>query len=317
MASTPPLVARRDEEKSAPRNASFLPLGPAPLGIPRTSVRNSGICTTHARTKANQSECPLSNWTELDIWQYIYLENIPIVPLYFSAPRPVVKRDGTLLMVDDERMPLKSGEVPMMRNVRFRTLGCYPDGCRRTDANSLPKIIQEMLLTRTGTTGPDDRPRLGRIHGKEEERVFLMSHVSALISEDIEKYLKAHEQKSLLRFITCGSVDDGKSTLIGRLLYNQRCCSKTRWKHWSRTQSRHAGRQSWISRCWSMVWPQNASKASPSMWPTIPLDRCASSSWPTRLAMSSTPQHGHRCSTADVAVVMIDARRGADSIQAP
>src|SRR3978361_1141516 len=69
---------------------------------------------------------PISNWTELDIWQYIYLENIPIVPLYFAAERPVVNRDGTLIMVDDDRMPLKAGEVPMMKSVRFRTLGCYP-----------------------------------------------------------------------------------------------------------------------------------------------------------------------------------------------
>src|SRR6201999_459225 len=69
---------------------------------------------------------PLSNWTELDIWQYIHLENIPIVPLYFAAPRPVVNRDGMLIMVDDERMPLAPGETPELRQVRFRTLGCYP-----------------------------------------------------------------------------------------------------------------------------------------------------------------------------------------------
>ena len=93
---------------------------------------------------------PLSNWIELDIWQYIHLENIPIVPLYFSAVRPVVERDGALIMVDDERMPLKEGEVPMMRKVRFRTLGCYPlTGAVESDADTLPQIIQEMLLART------------------------------------------------------------------------------------------------------------------------------------------------------------------------
>jgi sulfate adenylyltransferase subunit 2 len=92
----------------------------------------------------------LSNWTELDIWQYIYLENIAIVPLYFAALRPVVERDGTLIMVDDERLPLQTGEVPMMRKVRFRTLGCYPlTGAIESDADSLPAIIQEMLLART------------------------------------------------------------------------------------------------------------------------------------------------------------------------
>jgi sulfate adenylyltransferase subunit 2 len=92
---------------------------------------------------------PLSNWTELDIWLYIYLENIPIVPLYFSAPRPVVERSGTLLMVDDDRIPLKPGEKPRLETVRFRTLGCYPlTGAIRSTATTLPEIIQEMLLTK-------------------------------------------------------------------------------------------------------------------------------------------------------------------------
>ncbi|MGC8121866.1 sulfate adenylyltransferase subunit CysD [Marinobacter sp. VGCF2001] len=93
---------------------------------------------------------PLSNWTELDIWQYIYLENIDIVPLYLSAERPVVERDGTLIMVDDDRMPLEPGEKPMMKKVRFRTLGCYPlTGAVESEAATLPEIIQEMLLTTT------------------------------------------------------------------------------------------------------------------------------------------------------------------------
>jgi sulfate adenylyltransferase subunit 2 len=92
---------------------------------------------------------PLSNWTELDIWLYIYLENIPIVPLYFAAPRPVVERQGTLLMVDDDRIPLKPGEKPRLETVRFRTLGCYPlTGAIRSNATTLPEIIQEMLLTK-------------------------------------------------------------------------------------------------------------------------------------------------------------------------
>ena len=91
---------------------------------------------------------PLSNWTELDIWQYIYMEDIPIVPLYFSKERPVVRRDGTLIMVDDQRMPLHEGEKPEMRSVRFRTLGCYPlTGAVESRAATLPEIIQEMLLT--------------------------------------------------------------------------------------------------------------------------------------------------------------------------
>ena len=104
--------------------------------------------------KVNKGESirvfPLSNWTELDIWQYIYLENIDIVPLYYAAERPVVERDRTLIMVDDDRMPLEPGEKPEMKMVRFRTLGCYPlTGAVESDAATLPDIIQEMLLTTT------------------------------------------------------------------------------------------------------------------------------------------------------------------------
>jgi sulfate adenylyltransferase subunit 2 len=104
--------------------------------------------------KVNKGESirvfPLSNWTELDIWQYIYLEGIDIVPLYLAAKRPVVERDGTLIMVDDDRMPMAPGETPEMKMVRFRTLGCYPlTGAVESDATTLPEIIQEMLLTKT------------------------------------------------------------------------------------------------------------------------------------------------------------------------
>ncbi|MCU7555161.1 sulfate adenylyltransferase subunit CysD [Alteromonas sp. ASW11-19] len=93
---------------------------------------------------------PMSNWTELDIWQYIYLENIDIPSLYLAKPRPVVERDGVLIMVDDDRMPLEEGEEPEMRSVRFRTLGCYPlTGAVESTADTLPEVIQEMLLTKT------------------------------------------------------------------------------------------------------------------------------------------------------------------------
>ncbi|MDP3100164.1 MAG: sulfate adenylyltransferase subunit CysD, partial [Phenylobacterium sp.] len=108
------------------------------------------LYNTRKATGENFRAFPISNWTELDIWQYIHLENIPIVPLYFSAERPVVERDGMLIMVDDDRMPLKPGETPMMKSVRFRTLGCYPlTGAVESTAATLPEIIQEMLLTTT------------------------------------------------------------------------------------------------------------------------------------------------------------------------
>jgi sulfate adenylyltransferase subunit 2 len=93
---------------------------------------------------------PISNWTELDVWQYIHLENIPIVPLYLAAERPVVERDGALIMVDDDRFRLRPGETPQMKSVRFRTLGCYPlTGAVESTASTLPEVIQEMLLTTT------------------------------------------------------------------------------------------------------------------------------------------------------------------------
>ena len=118
---------------------------------------------------------PLSNWTELDIWQYIYLQNIPIVPLYYAAERPVVERDGVLIMVDDERMPLRPGEVHMLRKVRFRTLGCYPlTGAVLSEADTLPAIIQEMLLTTTSERQGRviDHDSAGSMEKKKQEGYF-------------------------------------------------------------------------------------------------------------------------------------------------
>ncbi|CZF78468.1 sulfate adenylyltransferase subunit CysD [Grimontia marina] len=118
---------------------------------------------------------PLSNWTELDIWQYIYLENIDIVPLYFAEKRPVVERDGTLIMVDDDRMPLEKGEKPKMKSVRFRTLGCYPlIGAVESTAATLPEIIQEMLLTKTSERQGRviDHDQAGSMEQKKREGYF-------------------------------------------------------------------------------------------------------------------------------------------------
>ncbi|MAD46515.1 MAG: sulfate adenylyltransferase subunit CysD [Oceanospirillaceae bacterium] len=129
--------------------------------------------------KVNKGESirvfPLSNWTELDIWQYIYLEQIPIVPLYFSDKRPVVERDGMLVMVDDDRMPLEEGEVPEMKSVRFRTLGCYPlTGAVESEADTLPEIIQEMLLTTTSERQGRaiDHDSSGSMEKKKQEGYF-------------------------------------------------------------------------------------------------------------------------------------------------
>lgn len=118
---------------------------------------------------------PLSNWTELDIWQYIHLEGIELVPLYFAAKRPVVERDGTLIMVDDERMPLREGEVPEMKSVRFRTLGCYPlTGAVESEADTLTDIIQEMLLTTSSERQGRviDHDQAGSMEQKKREGYF-------------------------------------------------------------------------------------------------------------------------------------------------
>jgi sulfate adenylyltransferase subunit 2 len=143
--------ARRDEEKSRAKERIFSFRSAQHRWDPKQQ-RPELWRLYNARKHKGESirVFPLSNWTELDIWQYIHLENIPIVPLYFAKERPVVERDGTLIMVDDGRMPLRPGEVPLMRRVRFRTLGCYPlSGAIESDADSLTAIIQEMLLART------------------------------------------------------------------------------------------------------------------------------------------------------------------------
>jgi sulfate adenylyltransferase subunit 2 len=143
--------ARRDEEKSRAKERIFSFRSAQHRWDPKRQ-RPELWRLYNARKHKGESlrVFPLSNWTELDIWQYIHQQNIPIVPLYLAAPRPVVRRNGTLIMVDDERMPLEPGEKPEMKRVRFRTLGCYPlTGAIESDATTLPEVIQEMLLAKS------------------------------------------------------------------------------------------------------------------------------------------------------------------------
>ncbi len=143
--------ARRDEEKSRAKERIFSFRSANHRWDPKNQRPELWHLFNARKAKGESIRVfPISNWTELDIWQYIHLENIPIVPLYFSAKRPTVWRDGMLLMVDDERFPLEPGEVPVERSIRFRTLGCYPlTGAVESTAATLPEIIQEMLLTTT------------------------------------------------------------------------------------------------------------------------------------------------------------------------
>jgi sulfate adenylyltransferase subunit 2 len=155
--------ARRDEEKSRSKERIFSFRSAQHTWDPKNQRPELWRCYNARKHKGESMRVfPLSNWTELDIWQYITLENIPIVPLYLAKERPVVEREGTLVMVDDERMPLHPGETPQMRKVRFRTLGCYPlTGAIESEADTLPAIIREMLLARSSE-------RQGRLIDKDQ-----------------------------------------------------------------------------------------------------------------------------------------------------
>jgi sulfate adenylyltransferase subunit 2 len=168
--------ARRDEEKSRAKER-ILSFRSAQHRWDPKRQRPELWRVYNARKHKGESfrVFPLSNWTELDIWQYIHQQNIPIVPLYLAAPRPVVRRDGALLMVDDERMPLAPGEKPEMLNVRFRTLGCYPlTGAIESNATTLPEVIQKMLLARNSEREGRviDHDSAGSMEKKKQEGYF-------------------------------------------------------------------------------------------------------------------------------------------------
>ena len=168
--------ARRDEEKSRAKERIYSFRSETHRWDPKNQ-RPELWNIYNARVKPGESirAFPLSNWTELDIWQYIYLENIPIVPLYYSKVRPVVERDGMLILMDDDRIKLAPGEEVQMKSVRFRTLGCYPlTGAVESDAATLPEIIQEMLLTRTSERQGRliDHDQAGSMEKKKQEGYF-------------------------------------------------------------------------------------------------------------------------------------------------
>lgn len=168
--------ARRDEEKSRAKERVFSFRSTQHRWDPKNQ-RPELWSLYNARKQRGESirVFPISNWTELDVWQYIHLENIPIVPLYFSADRPVVERDGALIMVDDDRLPLRDGETPQIKSIRFRTLGCYPlTGAVESRASTLPAIIQEMLLATTSERQGRviDHDSAGSMEKKKQEGYF-------------------------------------------------------------------------------------------------------------------------------------------------
>mgnify|MGYP000372214174 CR=1 FL=1 len=190
---------RRDEEKSRAKERIFSFRNTAQAWDPKNQRPEMWkLYNTKIHKGESMRVFPISNWTEKDIWQYIQREKIDIVPLYFAAERPVVYRDGNIIMVDDDRMRLLPGEKPQMKKVRFRTLGCYPlTGGVESDAETLDEIIEETLSA-------VESERTSRVIDHEE-------------AGSMER-----RKKGLLKFITCGSVDDGKSTLIGHILYDSK-----------------------------------------------------------------------------------------------
>jgi sulfate adenylyltransferase subunit 2 len=168
--------ARRDEEKSRAKERIFSHRSAQHAWDPRNQRPELWrLFNTRIREGESMRVFPLSNWTELDVWEYVKYENIPVVPLYFSKARPVVERAGTLIMVDDERLPLNPGEVPQMRRVRFRTLGCYPlSGAVESDAETLDEIIAEMKASTTSERQGRliDTDEAGSMEKKKREGYF-------------------------------------------------------------------------------------------------------------------------------------------------
>jgi len=168
--------ARRDEEKSRAKERVFSFRTANHRWDPKNQRPELWHLYNARKAKGESMRVfPISNWTELDIWQYIHLEGIEIVPLYFSAPRPTVERDGLTLMVDDDRFPLNPGEVPVTKSIRFRTLGCYPlTGAVESTAKTLPEVIQEMLLTTTSERQGRaiDKDQAASMEKKKQEGYF-------------------------------------------------------------------------------------------------------------------------------------------------
>ncbi len=168
--------ARRDEEKSRAKERIFSFRSANHRWDPKEQRPELwNLYNTRVKPGESIRVFPISNWTELDVWQYIHLEQIPIVPLYYAAVRPVVERDGMLIMVDDDRLELKPGEQVQYKSVRFRTLGCYPlTGAVESEADTLPEIIQEMLLTRTSERQGRliDHDQAGSMEKKKQEGYF-------------------------------------------------------------------------------------------------------------------------------------------------
>ena len=297
--------ARRDEEPSRAKERIFSLRSAAHRWDPR-GQRPELWHLYNARLGPGESirVFPLSNWTEIDVWSYIEREKIPVVPLYFAAPRPVVERNGMLIMRDDERLPLLPTEVPELRSVRFRTLGCYPltgalEFARRHRGRHHRGAVGGADI---GAAGPCDRPGWRRCDGAQEaRRLFLMGLTHRPAEDD------------MLRFITCGSVDDGKSTLIGRLLVDAGVLPDDLLAALTRDGRRYGA----LGDMPDLALLLDGLQAEREQGITIDVGYRYFSIGRRRFIVADTPGHEQYtrnmatgASTADLAVILVDASKG-------
>ena len=293
--------ARRDEEKSRAKERVFSFRSAQHRWDPKNQ-RPELWHLYNARKRRGESirVFPLSNWTELDVWEYVELEEIPVVPLYFAKERPIVRRNGTLLMVDDDRMPLEDGETPEQLQGALPHARLLPadrrGGERRRDARGHRR--RDARLADLRARGPRDRPRRRRLDGEEEAGGVLLSAV---------------REQSLLRFITCGSVDDGKSTLIGRLLFESGLILEDQMAALE-ADSRRSGT---TGDALDFALLLDGLSAEREQGITIDVSHRYFSTARRHFIVADTPGHEQYtrnmvtgASTADCAVILLDARKG-------
>ena len=297
----------------------FVPHGQPPLGAENQRPELWNLYNARKTKGESIRVFPMSNWMELDIWQYIHLENIEIVPLYFAAPRPTVERDGLLLWWMMNAFALPRAKSPKCVPFVFARWAATLTGAVESNATTLPEVIQEMLLTTTSE-------RQGRAidHDaaasmeKKNRRLFLMAGAETVYEtdadrRDIDAYLEQHRHKTMLRFITCGSVDDGKSTLIGRLLYDSKMIFEDQLASLE-ADSRKMGTQG-ENIDFALLVDGLAAEREQGI--TIDVAYRFFATEKRKFIVADTPGHEQYtrnmvtgASTADLAVILVDARQG-------
>ncbi len=308
--------ARRDEEKSRAKERIFSHRSKGHVWDPKNQRPELwSLYNTRINPDESLRVFPLSNWTETDIWAYIYMQDIPMSDLYLAAERPVVERDGALFMLDDDRFPLNEGEKPQMRSIRFRTLGCYPlTAAIESTASTLAEVIIEMRSTHyLRAFRQVDRQRPVRLHGKEEKGGVLLMSAANKAQLDMQQFIEMESSKSMLKFITCGSVDDGKSTLIGRLLYDSQLLYDDQLEELKRDSKGRLSTEEDID--FSLLVDGLAAEREQGI--TIDVAYRFFSTSKRKFIVADTPGHEQYtrnmatgASTAEAAVLLIDARLG-------